>query len=82
MSLCGKLKCAHAYGNVNCNARVGGEIDPAVEYYNGYIYYSDENDPYSSDPIKPYRMKLDGSEHELVKQLERPTGEYSIKEYS
>lgn len=82
MPHCGTPECNHTYTNSNCNAYVGGETGPDAEYYDGYVYYADVSSTYAYEPIKIYRMNTDGSEHELVKELEPPARDFSAVEYS
>ena len=64
MPLCGKPNCSHKGGE--CNAFFEAE-NPVVWVYGRYIYYTVT--PSGSLVPELWRMKLDGTDHELVAEL-------------
>ena len=72
--LCGKPDCDHTYseGNWSCNAFVNTDF---LTYYNGKLYYSNsdyvlENGRYVNKGERLFSMNLDGTEHDVVQDLD------------
>ena len=77
MPLCGRPDCMHR--SADCNAWLEGGALCGIEEYGGYIWYVvdpahyvGEYVPDEDDYPQLWRMKLDGTEHELVLKLIPP----------
>jgi len=76
--LCGKPECSHT--NDTCNAYAYGNF---LTYYNGKLYWSnsdyvDENGTIVNYGERLHRMNIDGTEHEVVQELDfEPGGDTS-----
>lgn len=66
--LCGKPNCKHA--DENCNACVG--YSPVqLGYYDGFLYTTDHS---GDTAIKLVKMNLDGTDHQVVAQVDGSNG--------
>lgn len=77
--LCGKPDCSHKFteGGGECNAQVSTQM--FLTYYNGKIYYNNntsvlENGSYVDKGERLFSMNLDGTEHEVVQNLDFTPG--------
>lgn len=76
--LCGKPNCNHEYtkGGGECNAQVSAQM---LTYYNGKLYYTNdrsvlENDTYVKKGERLFSMNLDGTDHEVIQNLDFAVG--------
>ena len=72
MPLCGKPECSHSSRERNCNACLEGDT-LCIWIYGEHLYYAfmkKDYDEVTSFIMELWRMKLDGSDHELVTTLE------------
>ena len=72
--LCGKPDCDHTHseGKWDCNAFVSADF---LTYYNGKLYYNNgnyvlENGSYVNKGERLFSMNLDGTEHNVVQDLD------------
>ena len=72
--LCGKPDCDHTHseGKWDCNAFVSADF---LTYYNGKLYYNNsnyvlENGSYVNKGERLFSMNLDGTEHDVVQDLD------------
>lgn len=72
--LCGKPDCDHTHseGKWDCNAFVSADF---LTYYNGKLYYNHgnyvlENGSYVNKGERLFSMNLDGTEHDVVQDLD------------
>ena len=65
--LCGKPNCRHTARETDCNAKLEGDAG-SITVYGNHLYYAfvDPSDNMMRAAVQIWRMKLDGSDHELI----------------